>query len=180
MKIVTAMCNESRGIGFKNALPWPKLPGDYKHYRGLVAPKYTGEKTANIKGRLTWLSTDHSESNQPGVINIVITTLPKESLKSSKVHYTSESLSEAHQLALECGIKEDNIWIMGGHGIYKDAIAHPECSHLYLTRIYKEFDSDVTLPAFEHQFQKKRDLTIPDNVQEENGVRYQFEVYERT
>ncbi|KAK6195543.1 hypothetical protein SNE40_000952 [Patella caerulea] len=175
MKIVAAMCDKSRGIGMSNGIPWPYLPGDDIYYRTLVAPKHQDQRTANIKGRLTWISTKEDESKAPGVINIVITSKPKESLIPTNVHYTCSSLEDAHQYALDCNIAEDDMWIMGGHDVYKAAIEHPFCSYLHLTRLFAEFETDTSFPPFEHQFK----LTKDPEVHKENGIKYQFEVYER-
>ena len=35
------------------------------------------------------------------------------------------------------------IFVIGGESLYKEAIAHPDCNKIYLTKIYKSYASGL-------------------------------------
>ncbi|XP_046575900.1 dihydrofolate reductase-like [Haliotis rubra] len=59
------------------------------------------------------------------------------------------------------------------------AIAHPLCKHIYLTRIYRDYDSDVFFPSFEDTFTESSDPDVDGKMREDNGIQFRFEVYDR-
>ena len=74
MKLIVAMCKKTRGIGYKNRLPF-NLTDDMKRFQELT----TGNgNNAIIMGRKTWLSLP--KSPLPNRSNIVISS----NLNSSK------------------------------------------------------------------------------------------------
>ena len=56
----------------------------------------------------------------------------------------------------------------------------PECHRIYLTRILKDFECDVFFPEVDQsRFKLVKDPEVPEEEQEENGIKYRFEVYEK-
>jgi dihydrofolate reductase len=54
------------------------------------------------------------------------------------------------------------------------------CHRIYLTRILKDYQCDVFFPEVEStQFTLIKDPNVSEEVQEEDGVKYRFEVYEK-
>ncbi|RLV97471.1 hypothetical protein DV515_00011744 [Chloebia gouldiae] len=64
----------------------------------------------------------------------------------------------------------------------QEAMEKPNHHRLFVTRILKEFESDTFFPEIDHKDYKL--LTeypgVPTDIQEENGIQYKFEVYEKT
>ncbi|XP_046543781.1 dihydrofolate reductase-like [Haliotis rubra] len=181
LNICTAMCDSNRGIGLGEGFPWPSLKGDYEYYTDLTqrisAPN---KKVVQIKGRRTWMLTREKEKDAASVINVIISSTLREDSHRS-LHKVVSSFDEAVDYALS-GPRRDEIeavWVMGGTRVYENAINHPLCKRLYLTRVFGNFDADVFFPEFETKFQKISDLNVDGEPREDNGVRYQFEVYER-
>lgn len=73
------------------------------------------------------------------------------------------------------------IWIVGGSSVYKEAMNHPGHLKLFVTRIMQDFESDTFLPEIDLEKYK----LLPEypgvlsDVQEEKGIKYKFEVYEK-
>ncbi|XP_010144597.1 PREDICTED: dihydrofolate reductase-like, partial [Buceros rhinoceros silvestris] len=62
------------------------------------------------------------------------------------------------------------------------AMEKPINHRLFVTRILQEFESDTFFPEIDHK--DYRLLTeypgVPADIQEENGIQYKFEVYEKS
>ncbi|XP_064595777.1 dihydrofolate reductase-like [Liolophura sinensis] len=155
--ICVAMCDGNRGIGLAGHHPWPSLPSDFRYYMTLTGtPNEKGKVSVNIKGRVTWEGSSELERHRPGVINILISRKlkepPDEAVESvfptlqDAVDYLSTSAAFLSMI--------DTVWIMGGEDIYREAINHPACKRIYLTRIYGSFPSDRFLAGFENKFQQ--------------------------
>ncbi|XP_023712017.1 dihydrofolate reductase-like [Cryptotermes secundus] len=92
------------------------------------------------------------------------------------------SLETALQRLQEPPLAEtvESAWIIGGSSVYKEAMALPQCSRIYLTKIFRTFKCDTYLPRVpEDSFKRIKDPDVPDQVQEENGLFYEYQVYER-
>jgi len=86
------------------------------------------------------------------------------------------------------------VFVIGGAQIYEAAVRRPEARRVLLTRVRSEFDCDtfVSLPLGEGEAAAggwvKRGLAelsawvgeeVPAGVQTENGIEYEFEMWER-
>ena len=70
---------------------------------------------------------------------------------------------------------------MGGSSVYKEAMNKPGHLRLFVTRIMQEFESDTLFPEIDlerHKLLPENPGVLPD-VQEEKGIKFKFEVYER-
>ncbi|XP_014745453.1 PREDICTED: dihydrofolate reductase isoform X2 [Sturnus vulgaris] len=139
------------------------------------------KQNALIMGKKTWFSIPEKNRPLKDRINIVLSRELKETPKGA--HYLSKSLDDALALldSPELKSKVDMVWIVGGTSVYKAAMEKPIHHRLFVTRILKEFESDTFFPEIDHKDYKL--LTeypgVPADIQEENGIQYKFEVYEK-
>ncbi|XP_067653695.1 dihydrofolate reductase-like [Haliotis asinina] len=181
MKIMVAMCDGNRGFGKNGRLPWPRLKEDVDYYLNKVKHRNNPEKkNVHIQGRKTWQGSHRSRTSDHNQIQIVISS----SLDASKdpLHpIVVPSFEEAVKVATSPEVKSqvESIWIIGGQRVYEAAISHPLCKRIYLTRIYKDFDSDVFFPSFEDAFTESSDPEVDGTIREDNGIQFRFEVYDR-
>lgn len=121
-------------IGRDGRLPW-HLSADLKRFKRLT----TGHHL--IVGRATWESVGkplpdrtflvvsrRSGTEQPGVVWV-------------------RSIDEALALAAERG--DDEPFIAGGEGIYREAIERGLVDRVYLTRILRSYEGDALFPPFD-------------------------------
>lgn len=76
VSIVAAMTPE-RGIGFKQQLPWPHIPADFRffsHLTQLTTPGVTTGKNVVVMGRKTWESLPVKSKPLKNRLNIVISS----------------------------------------------------------------------------------------------------------
>uniref|UniRef100_A0A663FA28 Dihydrofolate reductase n=1 Tax=Aquila chrysaetos chrysaetos TaxID=223781 RepID=A0A663FA28_AQUCH len=139
------------------------------------------KQNALIMGKKTWFSIPEKNRPLKGRINIVLSRELKETPKGA--HYLSKSLDDALALldSPELKSKVDMVWIVGGSSVYKAAMEKPINHRLFVTRILQDFESDTFFPEIDYKEYKL--LTeypgVPADIQEENGIQYKFEVYEK-
>jgi len=129
-------------------------------------------------GRKTYFGVPESKRPLPDRLNIVLsTTLKQEELPKGVILCPS---LEAALKVLEDKSDIENIWIVGGSGVYKEAMASPRCHRLYITKIQKEFECDTFFPAIPDSFKEvSLDSDVPLGVQEENDIKYEYKVLEK-
>ncbi|XP_072021256.1 dihydrofolate reductase-like [Amphiura filiformis] len=171
--------DECLGIGKDQRLPW-KLPSEFANFRHLVSlRKDKTKKNAAILGRKTFLL-EGERQPEKSFCYIVISTTLKE--KPPVASYMCRSVAEAIQLVSspELAPEIENVWIWGGHGVYKEGMSLPQCHRIYLTRVYANFECDAFFPGIDTtNYKLVSDPNIPEDIQEENGIKYKFEIYER-
>lgn len=146
-------------------------------------------------GRKTWDSIPLKFRPLKGRVNIVLsrshtTTKPLPEVDTDVEPLRVASLSDAME-ALETSSEIGKVFVIGGAEIYRMAIQEQATKRILLTRILSDFDCDtffpISLPGEDGQWKKKDkkelDAWIGENAppgeQEENGIRYVFEMYER-
>ena len=132
VSLIWAMA-DNRVIGINNSLPW-KLPADMKWFR-----KQTMGKPI-IMGRLTFES--FGAKPLPGRRNIIITRNTNYQAKGIEV---ASSIEDA--LEMTCDV--DEVMIIGGASIYKQAL--PLANRLYMTLVHTDVEGDAWFPDFELQ-----------------------------
>lgn len=163
--IVAADLNN--GIGFQNTIPW-NIPNELKYFQTVTVGK--GNNIV-IMGRKTWDSLPPKSKPLKDRINIVVTrnhdlTLPKEVIKADSLHAA----------LVEAAKNEPNeVFVIGGAQLYADAIQHPACNKIYLTRIQEEFECDTFFPDLDPNRFEQTDSSEPVHV---NGFSYQYQVWE--
>lgn len=132
ISLIWAMA-DNRVIGIENRLPW-KLPADMKWFRQNTMGKPI------IMGRLTFES--FGAKPLPGRRNIIVSRNPT---------YAAEGIETFSSLedALQATRDDDEIMIIGGMSIYKQAL--PMADRLYLTQVHAEVEGDAWFPEFDMQ-----------------------------
>ena len=130
--IVSLIVAASRNgvIGRNNDLPW-RLPNDLKFFKRTTMgkPIIMGRKTHESIGRAL-----------PGRRNLVITRNPEYRSKGVEIF---GSLGDALKACLE----EEEVCIIGGGSIYREAFDLDLVDRLYLTRVEAEIEGDTYFNA---------------------------------
>ncbi|MDH6357122.1 dihydrofolate reductase [Parabacteroides sp. PF5-9] len=126
---IIAALSENNAIGKKQQLLW-HMPYDMKRFKELT----TGH--AVVMGRKTFESLP--KGALPNRKNIVLTTLPEAGFVDC---FACESMHDA----LDICEKEDEIFMIGGAMVYKQALEIAD--KMYLTRVHHVFeDADTFFP----------------------------------
>lgn len=132
------------GIGLKGGLPWPHLKDDM----ALFSKRTTGAgKNAVLMGKNTWLSIPERRRPLKNRTNIIISR-NTELQSHSHSHSTSTSchvFSSIYDALAHCeAAKYDELWIIGGGGIYNEFLnAHYDKVHrAYITYVCKNSDNN--------------------------------------
>ena len=158
ISIVVAI-SENNAIGKDNQLLW-HLPADLKHFKNIT----TGHTI--IMGRKTY---DSIGKPLPNRRNIIITRQKGLNIEGVEV---ANSLDEALALCEN----ENEVFIIGGAEIYKQAIA--VAHRIYLTRVHQDFKADAFFPEIDNESWKEVEKVdhLPD---EKNKFAYTFSTLER-
>ncbi|QTE39456.1 dihydrofolate reductase [Mucilaginibacter gossypii] len=157
LSIIVAIA-KNHAIGKDNKLLW-YLPNDLKHFKDVT----TGHTV--IMGRKTF---DSVGKPLPRRRNIVITRQAI-SIDGCEVVPTIEA-------AIELCKTEDEVFIVGGAEIYRQAI--PLTNRIYLTIVDQDFEGDTFFPELnpDEWQEKDREDFEPD---EKNKYKYSFITLER-
>lgn len=158
------------GIGRDNDLPWPRLPGDLKHFARVTSTAPAGRRNAVLMGRRTWLSVPERLRPLPRRLNVVITRRGIEAPAGVEV---AASL-DAGLAAAAAHADVARLFVVGGGEVFREAFAHPACGDVYLTRIDGDFGADTFAPLPDG-FAKVEDL----GGGEDGGIGYTFERWTR-
>lgn len=130
------------GIGLKGGLPWPHLKDDM----ALFSKRTTGAgKNAVLMGKNTWLSIPERRRPLKNRTNIIIS---RNTELQSHSHSTSTSchvFSSIYDALAHCETaKYDELWIVGGGGIYNEFLnAHYDKVHrAYITYVCTNSDNN--------------------------------------
>jgi dihydrofolate reductase len=162
IKIIVAV-TENMVIGDKNDLPW-SLPTDLKYF------KETTNGHTVIMGRKCWESIPVKHRPLPNRTNIVISRDKDYKADGAKVHTNFKELI----VQLKENGKDDDIFIIGGGELYKEAFKHA-CT-LYLTRIHSVIEGDVKLNGLDFN---DWDLDESSELFTENGLDFNFQIFSR-
>ncbi len=145
-------------IGLEGDLPW-RLSADLKHFKAITMskPLIMGRKTHESIGRPL-----------PGRKNIVLTHAKDFDAEGCTIVH---SLDDAFQAAGDV----DEVMIMGGAGIYAEALSH--ANRLYLTEVHADVNGDVYFPEFDKA--EWLEIERQDHSAEENDFDYSFVLLER-
>lgn len=160
---------------------------------------------AVIMGRRTWDSTPIAYRPLPGRINVIVsrqmygsaTVNSEDGTRRHSSAYVVQTLDEALSLTLEqLGVEA---FVIGGAGLYAEAFAHPQCRYIFYTQVFTPVECDVFAPGLDvlartykrqpHQELQKwlplmkckgEQMPVPEGVQEEKGMTYEFQLWEKT
>lgn len=165
--IIVAVC-QNAGIGFRGELPW-KLQNELKYFAKMTK---RGKTNAVIMGRKTWTSIPENRRPMSQRLNIVLTSSNASTFDGAVV---CKNFGEALQAAAKC----DNVWVIGGEAVYREALASQHCCKIYLTEIRQQFECDAFFPEIPKQFvQIENDEHVSKDVQHENGIEYKYKIFE--
>ena len=158
LSIIVAI-SANNAIGKNNQLLW-HLPADLKHFKAITSghPIIMGRKTYDSIGKPL-----------PNRRNIVITRQADLSIPNVEV---VNSLQEAIALCEE----EDQVYVIGGAEIYKQALTF--VNKIYLTIVHQNYEADAFFPELNKN--EWKEITKEDHpVDEKNNVAYTFSTLER-
>lgn len=163
--IIAAMSNRDRGIGCDGKLPW-NIKEDMEYFSRITQTTENPRlRNAIIMGRKTFDSIGRRPLK--GRLNICISTTGEH----NSVLFC-RSLDEAIQLASRHDSIE-NIFVIGGESIYKQAIEHPMCSTLYVNEVNcgDDIKCDTFFPEINSEvYELQKDFVICSSVR---GMVYQ-------
>uniref|UniRef100_A0A1B6GE52 dihydrofolate reductase n=1 Tax=Cuerna arida TaxID=1464854 RepID=A0A1B6GE52_9HEMI len=171
--------SENLGIGEAGKIPW-MLRKEMAHFAKMTTlSSDNGKHNAVIMGRKTWESIPEKFRPLKGRTNIVLsrstdTKYPPGVVKCSSFQEALEILGKPPLIE-----NIENVWIIGGSSVYEEAMRHEKCHRIYITWIKKEFNCDTFFPKLPENFKETIDENVPLGMQEENGIQYEYKVYER-
>jgi dihydrofolate reductase len=132
--IILVVARASDGtIGHEGKIPW-RIPADMRHFKSVTMGKPC------IMGRKTWESLP--KKPLPGRTNIVVTRdRAFQAEQAVVVHSFADAIAEAQAES------PDEIAVIGGADLYREALPHAE--RIYLTEVHGSFGGDVRLMAFD-------------------------------
>lgn len=153
------------GIGRNGALPWPRLHGDFAHFKAVTSTASEGRRNAIVMGRRTWESREIAGKPLPRRLNVVV---------SRRAITVPEGVTAATSLddAIDKSGDAESVFVIGGAEIYQLAIAHSALRHVYLTRVQGRFGCDARVPDL------SCDLVVDPSFgadYEESGVHYRIQ-----
>ena len=150
---IIAAYDMNRVIGKDGGIPWD-IPEDRKRFRELTLGKTV------IMGRRTYESIGHPLD---GRVNIVVT---------SSQTFAEEGVLKAKSFRQALELSEGDVFAIGGHGIYRDALRYAD--RLYITLIDARHDGDVFFPQFDTSL-----FNITEEEKHYGNPGYTFMTYER-
>lgn len=164
--IIAACLKNSRGIGYKNTLPWQRIKEDMQFFKDKTQ-KTSSQNSINsvIMGRKTFESM--GSQCLKNRLNIVLTrsNINEANLVSLSRPIFVNSLSEALSIRGVNDRPMDQRFVIGGENLYKQAINDSDCKNIYLTEINsdKHIECDTFFPQIPRLF-KQVDQRISDNL----------------
>ncbi|KAL5256636.1 hypothetical protein ACHWQZ_G011779 [Mnemiopsis leidyi] len=165
------------GIGKNNNLPW-RCRKEFRHFTDTTSKLQNGKQGAAVMGRKTWESIPEKFRPLKNRHNFVISsTLNVANPGNVPVYKTISDCMTALDQDKDIGF----VWIVGGWGIYKEAMESERLHRMYITTVQGKFDCEVFFPSFdERNFNLVIDPDIPnETVTEDNGISWSVSVYER-
>ncbi len=167
VSIISAI-DEENGIGKNNKIPW-HIKGDLVRLKKLTLGKVV------VLGRNTYESMvwyyDRSGRPMPGKLYMVVTKNPNYKPARDKVAVV-HSVKEAVQRARQVG--ENDVFIIGGEQIFREALVKGLVQRLYLTKVQGDYGADTFFPDYS-DFKK----TISEEAKEESGLKFKYITLEK-
>lgn len=132
---IIVACTETGGIGKGGSIPW-HIPEDLQRFAKITRGHVV------IMGRGTWKSLP--KRPLPDRVNIVLSSDPS-LLQDTSADHICKSFPEALHIVAQT-YPDRNIYVIGGEGLYREAILHTECKKVLLTKVYNHVDCDRFFP----------------------------------
>jgi dihydrofolate reductase len=133
---------ENGVIGKDGDLPW-RLPADLAFFQrttlghAMLMGRRTYESTGALPGRTTILLT-RQPLGEEGF------ELPEAAKEGAGQLHVARGYEEGVELARKLGVEE--LFVCGGAGVYRQALADPEAERMILTRVAASPDGDTKFP----------------------------------
>jgi dihydrofolate reductase len=198
INIITAM-DETNAIGHEKKTPWGPLATDYYWYSThATTTKDPLKRVALILGRITFEETILFDKKYVSRWHfIVITRQPPETFYKSYPNIDRNQIDVVNTFD-QAAVREkdlietpiamvESVFVFGVVSPYEQALASNLVKRIYLTRILAEFPQcDARVSNFDlkdfRRIKRSSDevlAELDDKICEENGLKYQFQVYER-
>lgn len=149
-------CDEARGIGHQNQIPW-FIPGELTWVRKTTQPTTDPAKqNALIMGYQTWLSLPESRRPLPGRRTIVLSRTQTVEVLGVQ---TCRSLEDALSLAKNDPAIE-RVFIFGGASVYAEALSNGHVDEVLISRVPGKYDADVFFPVLPEDFALQQDHPV--------------------
>jgi dihydrofolate reductase len=168
---VVVAADEAGGIGQRGKLPW-RLSSEMAYFKRITSEAPHGLQNAVLMGRKTYESIPSKFRPLTGRLNVVLTRAEQSSFEGALV---ASSLDDA-LTHLDARSDLARTFVIGGGELYREALVHPRCALVYLTRVHARFDCDTHLPALDASFER----VSQHGPHEEGELSYTFELYQRT
>jgi dihydrofolate reductase len=160
--IISAMCPETRAIGYKNAIPW-KCEEDMEFFRTTTRHVPSDQYiNAVIMGRNTFESLNARPLK--GRLNVVCSRVAT-SVVVDEPFLLAKSLDDALIKIAGYHKKIHKIFVIGGEQLYREAIRHPSCCEILLNYIHvTHCDYDTVFPPVDDDIYIVESSVKIDNV----------------
>ena len=177
--LIVSATKNSFGIGKDGVLPW-KLQSDMTYFRAITTTCCAEKENAVIMGRKTWESLPLKFRPLNKRFNVVLSKdeSAREKFDIPEDVSVSNSLQNALILLNLLHMKIDQIFIIGGGAVYKEAIELASCTKIYLTEILSIQPNgiDTFFPKIPVSFIRNE----ISNIIVDNDIEYRFVLYERS
>lgn len=150
-------------IGAGGTMPW-HLPEDLAHFSDITK----GHPV--IMGRRTWESLPDSHRPLPGRTNIVISSNPDLPVPGA---IRAANLGAALIEASLSGLGSQQIWIIGGGQLYREALDLADT--VVITRVDIDSEGDTYAPELGAEWTREETLPLSGPATSRTGTRYSFE-----
>jgi dihydrofolate reductase / thymidylate synthase len=173
MKLIVAI-DKNNGIGKDNSIPW-YIKEELKYFKHITThTTRILDKNIVIMGRNTWESIPDKYKPLADRINIIITTNQSYTTGNYDHTYIQHSLDKALTFIQDLHyINLDNIFIIGGERLYKEAINRTDCEKLYVTEVYGKYECDRFFPSITDNYK----LATVSKFKCENDIYYRNMIY---
>ncbi|KAJ7597012.1 dihydrofolate reductase-like domain-containing protein [Mycena floridula] len=177
---------KSNGIGQQGRLPW-RLPKEMSYFAKVTSTAPEGQSNAVIMGRNTWQSIPKKFRPLPKRVNLV--------LSRDKSYSSGELTPVLGDLDAAVNFLTNNIhrtFIIGGAALYSEALSQEMVDRVLMTRIISpDFNEcDTFMPEFlgersgwvqanHAELVEWAGFDVPEGLQEENDVQYEFQMWVR-
>ncbi|PPR05692.1 hypothetical protein CVT26_008933 [Gymnopilus dilepis] len=205
---IIVAATKANGIGAKGRLPW-RLSKEMKYFAQVTSAAPEGKQNVVVMGRTTWESIPKKFRPLPKRSNVVISRNREYDLAGKRRGTTDGSTVLKDNLKTGLSVLDANPttlhrgFIIGGATLYSESLAFPlsptdPCvDRVLLTRILSPdfHECDVFMPDFLKEgttgptewkrsshaaLQEWVGFEVPEGEQEENGVKYEFQMWVRS
>lgn len=177
--VIAAAC-KNNGIGIGNRLPW-RLKREMEYFNRMTIESSEPDTLKNIviMGRKTWSSIPPKHRPLKDRTNVVLSRTVSTIEDRDSVDHIFSSLPDALEGVSQLRNK-GQVWVVGGQSVYEEALRMPQCKKVFLTKIDADYECDTFFPEIDESvFKPTTDQAVPEEEQEEDGVKYKYHVYER-